>query len=69
MKATLIISTSNPEVMWNALRLGNLMLNEGDDVTIFLHGPAVEYQRLASDKFPLATLAKTFALSEGALLA
>ncbi len=45
------------------------MLNEDDDVSIFLHGSAVEFRRHDSEQFPLNLLAKTFALSEGVLLA
>ena len=45
------------------------MLEGMDDVTIFLNGPAVEYEKGDSEQFPLLTLAKTFTLSEGVLLA
>jgi hypothetical protein len=40
-----------------------------DDVTIFLNGPAVEYEKSDSEYFPLQILAKNFTLSEGVLLA
>jgi uncharacterized protein involved in oxidation of intracellular sulfur len=69
MKAALIVSNPDPEIIWNAFRLANLMLNEDDDVSIFLHGSAVEFRRHDSQQFPLNLLAKTFALSEGVLLA
>lgn len=69
MDVGMIVSTSDPEVQWNAFRLANLMLNEFDEVTIFLNGPAVEYLANDSDQYPLAELAKTFVLSEGVLLA
>ena len=46
-----------------------MMLEGMDDVTIFLDGPAVEYEKSDSEQFPLQTLAKTFTLSEGILLA
>ena len=66
---TLVVSQNNPEVLWNAFRFGNLLLNEGDEVKIFLNGPAVEYGSLDCEDYPLALLAKTFVLSEGVLLA
>ncbi len=69
MKFTLLVSSENPEVIWNAFRLANLMLNKLDDVVIFLNGPAVAYQRLDSEKFPLKELAKVFVLNEGVLKA
>jgi uncharacterized protein involved in oxidation of intracellular sulfur len=69
MKTTLMVCSGDPEVMWNAFRMGNLMLEQMDDVTMFLNGPAVRYAALASEQFPLVELAKVFTLSEGVLLA
>jgi len=69
MKITMIICTKTNEVIWNVFRLANIMLEGMDDVTIFLNGPAVEYEQGDSEQFPLLTLAKTFTLSEGVLLA
>lgn len=69
MNTTLMVCSGEPEVIWNALRMGNLMLEQMDDVTIFLNGPAVRYEALASEQFPLGDLAKLFTLSEGVLLA
>lgn len=69
MNIAMVISQDNPEVLWNAFRFGNLLLNENDEVTIFLNGPAVEYRSLDCGEYPLALLAKTFVLSEGVLLA
>lgn len=66
---TMVISTSDSEVWWNASRLANLMMNQFDVVSIFLNGPAVEYKSDDYDQFPLAELAKTFVLGEGVLLA
>ena len=69
MNATLMVCSGDPEVVWNAFRMGNLMLEQMDDVTMFLNGPAVRYSTMSSDQFPLAELAKVFTLSEGVLLA
>ena len=69
MNLALIVSSGLPEVQWNAFRLANLMLNEEDEVTIFLNGPAVGFRQGDGAVFPLNTLAKTFVLSEGVLLA
>jgi uncharacterized protein involved in oxidation of intracellular sulfur len=49
--------------------MGNLMLEQMDDVTMFLNGPSVRYAALTSADFPLTELAKLFTLSEGVLLA
>ena len=69
MQFTMIVSNDDPEIMWNAFRFANLMLNQMDDVFLFLNGPAVDYQKGDCAQFPLAELAKTFALSEGVLRA
>jgi uncharacterized protein involved in oxidation of intracellular sulfur len=64
-----MVCSGDPEVVWNAFRMGNLMLEQMDEVTMFLNGPAVRYISLASERFPLTELAKVFTLSEGVLLA
>ena len=69
MQILVLLSSGEPEVKWNALRFANLMLNEGDDVTVFLNGPAVELCAGESGKYDLGTQAKLFGLSEGVLLA
>lgn len=69
MNITLIACSDNPEILWNCFRMGNLMLEQMDDVTIFLNGPSVSYTQIATKEFPLLELAKIFTLSEGVLLA
>ena len=69
MKVTIILCKDEPEIIWNSFRLANLMLENMDDVTIFLNGPSVTYESLDCDKFPIRKLAKIFTLSEGELLA
>ena len=69
MKILFIVCQDNPEVLWNSFRLANIMLEEMEDVTIFLNGPSVKYEELDSEKFPLKNLAKVFTLSEGQLFA
>ena len=43
MQTALMFVSGDPEVLWNGFRLGNLLLERMDDVTIFLNGPAVRY--------------------------
>lgn len=69
MKIGMIVCQETPEVIWNAFRLANMMLEGMEDVTIFLNGPSVKYENLDSSQFPLNELAKLFTLSEGILLA
>jgi uncharacterized protein involved in oxidation of intracellular sulfur len=69
MHLGLIISTRDPEILWNAVRLANLSLEKGDEATIFLNAHAVEYFKVDSPQYQLEKLFKTFALSDGRLLA
>lgn len=69
MKFGMIICQNTPDVIWNAFRLANIMLEEMDDVSIFLNGPSVKYEESDSEMFPLKELAKIFTLSEGRLFA
>jgi uncharacterized protein involved in oxidation of intracellular sulfur len=67
MNVGLIACSDNPEILWNCFRLANLMLEQMDEVTIFLDGPTVNYATLSSEKFPILEQAKLFTLSEGVL--
>ncbi len=69
MHILLILSSASPEIKWNAVRFGNFLLNEGEDVSIFLNGAAVDLYAGDSQQFPIAEQAKLFALSEGTLVA
>ena len=69
MNIALIACSDNPEILWNCFRLGNLMLEQMDEVTIFLDGPSVNYAALSSEQYPVTDLAKLFTLSEGVLQA
>ena len=69
MKIAIIICQESTEVIWNAFRLANMMLEGMEDVSIFFNGPSVEYEKMDSDTFPLLELAKIFTLSEGQLFA
>ena len=42
MQMLITLSSPDPEIKWNAVRLANFLLNEGEDVTLFLNGPAVD---------------------------
>ncbi|KKS51930.1 MAG: DsrE family protein [Candidatus Gottesmanbacteria bacterium GW2011_GWA1_42_26] len=66
MKLTIVLSTKHAETNWNALRLANLALKKGDEVTIFLLGEAVEYYKGSNKKFNIKQQIDTFLLSEKA---
>jgi len=53
MKVGIILSQTDPETVFNALRLANYSLNQGDTVKIFLVGKGVELEKVSDAKFPI----------------
>ncbi|MEX0656385.1 MAG: DsrE family protein [Nitrosopumilaceae archaeon] len=51
MKIGIIISTTDAEVVWNALRFANTAILEEHEVKIFLLGKGVEIENIKDEKF------------------
>lgn len=51
MKLGIVLSTIEAETVFNALRLGNYALAQGDTVHVFLLGKGVELDKIQDDKF------------------
>ena len=51
MKIGIIISTTDPEKVWNALRFANTAISEKHQAEIFLLGQGVEIEKIKSEKF------------------
>ena len=60
MKLGLIIYSTDSELVYNAFRLANFSLNEGDQVKIFLLANGVEYESLNSKRFSINEIARKF---------
>jgi uncharacterized protein involved in oxidation of intracellular sulfur len=69
MKLALIISQTDPETVFNALRLASYSLKQGDAVKIFLAGRGVELDQIADAKFDVQKLAKEVLDAGGVFLA
>lgn len=69
MQILIVLSSPDPEIKWNAVRFGNFLLNEGEEVTIFLNGKATDLYAGDSATFPILEQGTLFALSEGVLVA
>jgi uncharacterized protein involved in oxidation of intracellular sulfur len=69
MQILIVLSSADPEIKWNAVRYGNYCLNQEDEVTIFLNGPAVDVMAGDEERFNIAHEVKLFSLSEGELYA
>jgi uncharacterized protein involved in oxidation of intracellular sulfur len=68
MKIGIVISTNDPETVWNAFRLGNIALKENHSVKIFLINKGVEAEDIKSEKFNVIEQFHLFIESKGELL-
>ena len=69
MKLGIIISSNDPETVWNAFRLGNLALNKNDEVKVFLLAKGVEAESLLHESFNVIDQMTQFADNNGEILA
>ena len=51
MKILFIISTDDAETIYNAMRLANVAVKKGDEVSAFMLGKGVLYERNSNDQF------------------
>ncbi len=50
-KILFIISTDDSETIYNAIRLANVAVNKGDEVSVFMLGKGVLYEKSSSEQF------------------
>jgi uncharacterized protein involved in oxidation of intracellular sulfur len=50
-KILFIISTDDSETIYNAMRLANVAINKGDEVSVFMLGKGVLYENSSSKQF------------------
>ena len=60
MKWAIVLSQTEPETCWNALRLANYALFEGDEVGVFLAGKGVELDKIEDPDFNVRSEAEKF---------
>ena len=51
MKALFILSTDDAETAYNAMRLANVAVKKGDEVSVFMLGRAVLFEKASNDQF------------------
>jgi len=51
MKVLFIISTDDGETIYNAMRLANVAVKKGDEVSVFMLGKGVLYEKNSNDQF------------------
>jgi len=69
MKLGFIITQTDPETVFNALRLAQLSLEQGDNVRIFLSGKGVDIDKIDDPAFDVAKQAKAVLNAGGEFLA
>jgi uncharacterized protein involved in oxidation of intracellular sulfur len=51
MKVLIIISSDDGETIYNAIRLANVGMKKGDDVSVFMLGKGVLFERAGNEHF------------------
>jgi len=69
MRVAMVISVTEPETVFNALRLGNYALKQGDEVKVFLLGKGVEMDQIDDAKFNVREQAEALLAAGGRILA
>ena len=53
MNVLFIVSTDDAETAYNAMRLANVAVTKGDEVSVFMLGKGVLYEKSSSDQFDI----------------
>jgi uncharacterized protein involved in oxidation of intracellular sulfur len=69
MKLGIVLSTNDPEEVWNAFRFGNVALTGNHTVRVFLANKGVEAEDIKNDRFPVREQLQSFLDNKGELLA
>ena len=69
MRIGIVLSTNDPEEVWNAFRFGNVALKEKHAVRVFLVNKGVEAEDIKSENFPVKEQLQEFISNNGELLA
>ncbi len=51
MKILFIISSSDGETIYNAMRLANVGVKKGDDISVFMLGKGVCFEQASTEQF------------------
>jgi len=69
MKIGIVLSSNDPEEVWNAFRFGNVALKENQEVRVFLVNKGVEAEDIKSERFNVKEQLQFFIENKGELLA
>jgi sulfur relay (sulfurtransferase) complex TusBCD TusD component (DsrE family) len=68
-KLALVLTQADPETVFNAFRVAQYALEQGDEVRVFLLGQGVELDRIKDPKFDVQEKARAFQAAGGRILA
>lgn len=69
MKIGIIITSNDPETVWNAFRFAEFAAKKGESVRVFLTGRGVEAEGVDSARFPTTGLMRSFVQTGGEIMA
>jgi len=69
MKLGILVTTNDPELVWNVFRLAIFSLAEKDEVKIFFMSKGVEYDQIKHETFDVLKMAKDYLTLGGKLFA
>jgi uncharacterized protein involved in oxidation of intracellular sulfur len=69
LKIGIVLSTNDPEEVWNAFRFANVSLEKGHFVRVFLVNKGVEAEDIKNERFAVKEQLKLFLERKGELLA
>lgn len=69
MKFGIVISTNEPEVVWNAFRFGVTSLKADHEVKVFLLNKGVEAENIKDEKYNVKEQIDSFVENKGQILA
>jgi uncharacterized protein involved in oxidation of intracellular sulfur len=68
MKIDIVISTNDPEALWNAFRFGAVSLKENHAVKVFLINKVVEAECIQNENFNATEQLRSFVENKGEIL-
>lgn len=69
MKLGIVITSNDPETVWNAFRFALFACKQGDAVSVFLLGHGVEAESLGDGKFDVTGQMRQFSEIGGKIMA
>jgi len=60
MKILMIISTDDTETIYNAMRLANVGVKKGDEISVFMLGKGVLFEQRSNEQFNVMEQVRQF---------